>query len=221
MTRKILKDHEFEITLEKENGGNEVLRYELFDTSVTRRWLELLAKDLAKESSIENLDVAFYSYSPARSERAKATLRQTLAELDRIDERIFTRYVDRDLTEVDLVEIHSLKEGLTRLALKDGFTFPSYYWRLMAKLNRAIHEIEFSGRMAGNDASVVVVPDYASREPLTMEERKLFEMDFLGGGLYLDYGTNGVPFLDAYVERSNVQLHRTCPLKLRPMSRSA
>lgn len=202
--KKILENQVLEISFETVEGGSETLRYELYDHSVTRRWMELLAIDMSQAGALENLDVAFYSHSPERCERAKRDLKNILVELDRIDQRIFTYYLDRDLTEIDLIEIHTLKEGLTRLGLTEGFIFPAHYWRLLTRMNRAIHEIEFSGKMAGDDASMIIVPSNATRVPLKREELNLFQTDFIGGELYLDYGTNGVPYLDAFIEKSGV-----------------
>lgn len=199
MSFSILDGEVVQIEFECEGRPNLTLEGELFDTSLTRRWLDLLRRDLGDpETQIWNGGV-FTGDVFFNRELILKRLKSLISEINRFDGgTLFKKFQDKELGLSDLEELHDLKVGLTHLMETVGFQFPQGYAELLQKLNHDIHQVEFSRVGGPGTGSVTVVPYPPSRLKMTLDELKLFTLNNRLGWIYLDYGTNGVPFADAF-----------------------
>lgn len=174
-----------------------VLRYDVFDTPPATRWLELYLQDLHLEKR-PWFGGMFYGplFAKDQGPRLHHELNELLQELDtKINKKIFSHHQKEVHDQQNLSLLHDLKVQWT-----DCQTPGTYgpWAALLDRLNYIIHRLESSeGKKAGQGA-INIVPFPPTRIPLEREFLKFFSLQRYFGGLYLDYATNGVPFIDAY-----------------------
>lgn len=206
MSFPILEGEFVQVEFEREGLPNLTLQFELFDTHLTTRWLELLRKDLSDPDKKIWNDGVFCGDAFFNRERNIERLKMNIKEINRFDGGgPFKKFENRDLGKSELEEIHEIKVGLTALMKRVGFQFPLEYGDLLQNLNQGIHEFEFSQVGGPNTGSITVVPYPPSRLSLMPEDLKLFTIDNHFGWIYLDYGTNGVPFIDAFRNQDDTE----------------
>ncbi len=174
------------------------LVYEIFDTSIARRWTERLAAALEAKAKLWD-DGHFYGRHVQTEEALVEEMLRSAAVLEHCEQVGSPPLGLRPgLTRPELTTLHDYYESL------EGRTYepelPPAVHDAIRALNVQIHQLE---QFLHPDSGIHIQAIHNhSRSALEEADYALFTPDYKFGYLYLGYATTGMPVLDSYFSRS-------------------
>ncbi len=183
---------EFELRFDEESQAPIKLKYGIIDRPLQRAWLKLFRLDFQAGKHLW-FDGMFFGKLFCNEKKAKQKLVELVEQLSHympLPEEILS---EREFSLEALNRLHILKENWAarqdlKLSKADA---------VFDHINYTIHQLEFI-HADGQTGAINCVFLPPVKGPLSFMDGFEFSPVCELGGIYMDYGTNGVPMIDAF-----------------------
>ena len=184
-------------------GESKKLHYQLFDTPITRRWVEIIKQNIEKEHTPRGV---LTNYIPEDLPVVQKKMADILEFINSKYDRKLNTYPELDIYTFEVLNyLHYEFElfGDRNQELKDSGKWDSELHRQFLLLNETIHMYEdvlknISDAEMGLNPYMACTWNYKQKDfkgEVTDEDTSFFTTNFLWGHLYLGYNTLGKDWL--------------------------
>jgi len=186
------------VTMVDRSDRSHTLKYRLYDSDLTRKWLAVTAGCLADSAEIKTV---FYNHLDFAD--LAEQIRSLIDDINLGSDRKI--HCAKDIDRQELNRLHHEMELFLDSNLKEEYP---YLVQKFIRLNELIHQCEQAAANTANQgSSFSCMYSYPGRGHHQLQQRDLLMLDteMRWGGLYLGYATVGKDWFSVYMDR-DIQL---------------